>query len=425
MKQTLWIDSRAGMSGDRFAAALIGLGAPERGMIQTIRSAGEEPGTLDVHTHREFLPDETLAFQLHIVPLQKREALPVEDAPAVLEKSLSQAGVGGTYANFAQRALAILSAAKSHVNRSIPPAPTKTLPLPIIGTARTPYQYKAPYQPQSENLSDGAFYIQVEPQYAAATQFLETFSHIFVLSYLDRALTPDLTVRPPWKDGSERYGAFATRTPNRPSPIGLTRVRLLHVEGDRIYTGPLDLFDGTPILDIKPFIRSLDGTADEDDLGNDGWLEGSDHLELHRLGIPHAYPGGSGNLDQPQILIAVLTGVAWGLQYLEADLSSVSCVSPLNTGRESALDLITQSILEQYKIPCQSGKVSIELVTPEGAAILAALSPQFVQAADAPQTVKRAGLGAAAQILDTVPNFGSLRLFTQIQEENDLNIHPL
>jgi hypothetical protein len=85
IKPTLWIDLKAGISCDRFAAALIGLGAPERGMLQAIRSAGEEADMLDVHRHFEFLPDETLACQLHILPLQKQEPLPMEEAPAALE----------------------------------------------------------------------------------------------------------------------------------------------------------------------------------------------------------------------------------------------------------------------------------------------------------------------------------------------------
>ena len=393
------------------AAALIGLGAPEQGMIQAIRSAVEDASALDIHSHQVFLPDETLARQLHIVPLFEQEPIPMDTAPAVLDKSLSQAGVYDPYADFAQGALKILRTAEAQVSRSSSLASTETVQLPIIGAAHTPYKDKAPFQPQPENLHDGSFYIQIKQQYATAMKSLETFSHIFVLSYLDRALAPDLSVRPPWKDGSERYGTFATRSPNRPSPIGLTRVRLRCVEEERIYTGPLDLFDGTPVLDIKPFIHSLDGMSDENDLGNDGWLEGSDHLELHRLGIPHAHAGGSGYLDQPQILIGILTGVAWGLQSLEADLSSVVCTSPLNTGSEAALDLITRSILERHKLPWQSGKEPVALATPEGAAILAALSPQFVQTEGAPPTGKRAGLGSGAQILSVVPNFGALRIY--------------
>jgi len=293
MKPALWIDASAGITGDRFAAALIGLGTPERGLIQAIKDAGEGLGILDAHTHIEFLPDERVAHRLHLTTLEKLNPLPSEDVTTALERTLVQANVTGSYADFAQQSLAILRAAEALINSPLPPAPDKTVSLPVIGTAHTPYQDKAPYQPQPENIGDGTFYIQIAPQYRPAVHSLETFSHIFVLSYLDRALEPELTVRPPWKDSSERYGTFATRSPNRPSPIGLTRTRLIRVEGNRIITGPLDLFDGTPILDIKPFIQSLDGMGKEDDAGNDGWLEGSDHLELHRLGIPHAHPGGA------------------------------------------------------------------------------------------------------------------------------------
>lgn len=417
MKPGLWIDLKAGISGDRLAAALIGLGAPEQGMVQAIRSAGEEIGLLDVHSHIEFLPDETLAYQLHLIPLQQLQPFLMEEAPAALESALKRAGVSGPYADFAEQVLAILRVAESGVNRSVPPVPAKTVSLSIIGAAHTPYQHKAPRQPKPENLSDGAFYIQIEPQYVAAVQSLETFSHIFILSYLDRALEPDMTLRPPWKVSSERYGAFATRTPNRPSPIGLTRAQLRYVKGNRIYTGPLDLFDGTPILDIKPFIRSLDGMDDRDDPGNDGWLEGSDHLELHRLGVPHSHPGGAGYLEQPRILIAILAGVAWGLQFLEVDLSSVVCISPLSTGSEAALELTTRSILERHKIPLQAEMVPNELVTPDGAAILAALSPQYIQNEAIPQTDMCSGLGLGPQILDSASNFGALRLFTLMQEK--------
>jgi uncharacterized protein (DUF111 family) len=68
MKQTLWIDSEAGISGDWFAAELIGLGAPQPGVIQAIKSAGEESSILHVHIHIEFPPDGTLAHRLHIAP---------------------------------------------------------------------------------------------------------------------------------------------------------------------------------------------------------------------------------------------------------------------------------------------------------------------------------------------------------------------
>jgi tRNA (Thr-GGU) A37 N-methylase len=384
MKNASWIDPRAGISGDRFAAALIGLGAPEQEMIQVIKSTAENFNMLDAHTHIEFLPDETLAYRLHISSLEQREPFPLEDAPAALENALSRTGVKGVYADFAQRALSILRAAEEHSDSVAALSPEKTVSLPVIGTAHTPYKDKAPYQPRPENLSDGAFYIQVEPKYTAGAHALDTFSHIFVLSY--------------------------TRSPNRPSPIGLTRVRLQRVEGNRIYTGPLDLFDGTPILDIKPFIRSLDGVNSGPEAGNDGWLEGSDHLELHRLGIPHVHPGSTGSLFQPQILIAVLAGIGWGLQSLEMDLSSIVCASPVNTGTEHSLELAAQTILEQYKIPYEAGSDTGELVTPTGAAILAALAPTFAPSDYIPPDSKRIGLGLGQHILDAAQSFGALRL---------------
>ncbi len=170
MAQTLWIDTSAGISGDRFAAALIGLGAPEHGLISAIKSAGEGLGMLDAHTHIEFLPDEALAHRLHLTPLEKRDPLPLEDAPAALARALTQAGVTDSYADLAQQALTILRAAESHVNSAAPSAPAKTVPLPVIGTAHTPYQHKAPYQPRPENIRDGAFYIQIAPQYAPALE---------------------------------------------------------------------------------------------------------------------------------------------------------------------------------------------------------------------------------------------------------------
>ncbi len=416
MNRLLKIDTTTGISADRLAAALIGLGVPDQDMVQTIIYAAEDLGMLDAHTHLEFLPNDVLAHRLHLSPLEEKETLAWKETPAVLEKALARVNVKGAYADFAQQALSILRAAKTQTSSR---SPKQTISLPIIGKAHTPYKHKAPYQPQSENVNDGEFYIQIESQFAAATYGLNTFSHIFVLSYLDRSLDHEITVRPPWRDDDKRYGTFATRSPNRPSPIGLTRVRLQRVEGERIYTGPLDLFDGTPVLDIKPFIQTLDGMADEEDAGNDGWLEGSDHLELHRLGIPHAHPGESGILDQPQIMIALLTGIAYGLQHLRVDCDTIECTSPVNTSTEVVLDPVSQAIFKQYKIPNQPGTASGELVTPDGAAILAALSPKYIKAKDMPSDAKHIAYGLGGQNMNSAPAFGALpvHLVEQLTQE--------
>ena len=405
MNKFLRIDTTTGISADRFAAALIGLGVPEQDMIQTIIDAAENLGMLNAHTHLEFLPNDVLAHRLHLTPLEEKEALPLKEIPAILEKALSRANIKETYTDFALRTISILRAAEAPITSL---SPDQAVSLPIIGTAHTPYKHKAPYQPQPENMNDGEFYIQIESKYAAATYGLNTFSHIFVLSYLDQAFDHEITVRPPWKDDDKRYGTFATRSPNRPSPIGLTRVRLHRVEGERIYIGPLDLFNGTPVLDIKPFIQTLDGMVDDEDAGNDGWLEGSDHLELHRLGIPHAHPGESGTLDQPQILIPLLTGIAYGLQHLRVDIDSIICTYPVNTGTGDILETATRIILEQYKIPNQSESDSGEFITPDGAAILAALAPRFIEAKEMPSEDKHIAYGLGGQYFNTAPAVGAL-----------------
>jgi len=93
---------------------------------------------------------------------------------------------------------------------------------------------------------------------------VEEFSHLFVLFWLHEMSEQDqriLKVHPRGRADLPLLGIFATRTPHRPNPIGLTRVKLLNIEGNIITVQGLDAFDGTPILDIKPF-DSWDSTKD-------------------------------------------------------------------------------------------------------------------------------------------------------------------
>ncbi len=80
------------------------------------------------------------------------------------------------------------------------------------------------------------------------------FSHIFVLYYLDKILDPKpLKVHPRGREDLPLLGVFATRTNLRPNPVGLTLVELLKVEGNVLVVRGLDAFDGTPVLDVKPY----------------------------------------------------------------------------------------------------------------------------------------------------------------------------
>ena len=89
-----------------------------------------------------------------------------------------------------------------------------------------------------------------------ALEGIQEFSHLFVLFWLHKMLDEDrkiMKVRPRGRRDMPLLGIFATRTPHRPNPIGLTRVKLLNVEGNIVTVQGLDAFDGTPVVDIKPF----------------------------------------------------------------------------------------------------------------------------------------------------------------------------
>ena len=140
------------------------------------------------------------------------------------------------------------------------------------------------------DLQEEKFRIVVADEFSEGLQDLERFTYIYVLSYLDRAPEdPPLKVSPPWAKG-KTVGLFAARAPRRPNPIGLSIVRVLEVRGNEIIISPIDLFDRTPLLDIKPYFRDLDAKED----ANHGWaedLEDREHVMQHVRGLPHPHLG--------------------------------------------------------------------------------------------------------------------------------------
>ncbi len=156
-----------------------------------------------------------------------------------------------------------------------------------IGTIRTPYLTEAPYQPVRED--KGEFKIILNEDLVSGLQGLEKFHYIYVIYYLDRVPTgPPLTlVNPPWAEDVQ-VGLFASRAPHRPNPIGVSIVALKKIDHNILYTSGLDVYDQTPLLDIKPYIQDLDSKQD----ANLGWLnfnnrEDREHLLLHIKGKPH------------------------------------------------------------------------------------------------------------------------------------------
>ncbi len=93
------------------------------------------------------------------------------------------------------------------------------------------------------------------PEFAEGLADIDGFSHLYVLWVFHQVGEPLLVVRPPTDD--RPHGIFSTRSPRRPNPIGLTVVELLSRDGHRLHVRGVDMLDGTPILDLKPYLSSV------------------------------------------------------------------------------------------------------------------------------------------------------------------------
>ena len=157
-----------------------------------------------------------------------------------------------------------------------------------IGIIRTPYKDWAPHQPVEREEEQEGFRLLVFDKYSKGLKDMDRFAYIHVLFFCDRVKKdPAMVVSPPWARGKS-VGLFAARSPARPNPIGLSVVRPLRVEGNEITISPIDAFDETPILDIKPYFKDLDAKRDADC----GWaddLEDRDHLMHHLRGLSHEH----------------------------------------------------------------------------------------------------------------------------------------
>ena len=124
-----------------------------------------------------------------------------------------------------------------------------------IGAVRSPYREttEIPKGPGAEHRAEGT--LEIKPELAAGLADIEGFSHLYVIWVFDRAAGVELTACPPTDD--RPHGVFATRSPQRPNPIGLTVVRLLGREGTTLRVSGVDMLDGTPILDLKPYLSSV------------------------------------------------------------------------------------------------------------------------------------------------------------------------
>jgi len=144
---------------------------------------------------------------------------------------------------------------------------TQRFEVAPIGVVHGPFLAQAGTPPQPALAGEDAVgTIEILPGYADGLDDLDGFERIWVLSWLDRSGPVRLHVVP-YHETAER-GLFATRAPSRPNPIGLSALRLLRREGPLLRVADLDLLDGTPVLDIKPYSPRFDVFPD----ARSGWI---------------------------------------------------------------------------------------------------------------------------------------------------------
>lgn len=124
-----------------------------------------------------------------------------------------------------------------------------------IGIIHTPYTETSQIPKGLGAVHGAEGVLELYPQFAEGLMDIEGFSHLYVLWVFDRAQGCDLIATPPIDH--RPHGVFATRSPRRPNRIGLTVVTLLRRDGPNLHVHGVDMLNGTPFLDIKPYLSSI------------------------------------------------------------------------------------------------------------------------------------------------------------------------
>lgn len=141
-----------------------------------------------------------------------------------------------------------------------------------IGVVHSPFRVREDVDPRRNSrpggFSDVRGEIEIDPAYAAGLKDITGLSHLIVIFAFHKSGPGHLLVKPPFE--TRRRGVFSTRSPHRPNPIGMTVVRLLGRRGNILKVSGVDMLDGTPVLDIKPY------TSRDSKRGiKHGWMRGS------------------------------------------------------------------------------------------------------------------------------------------------------
>ncbi len=143
----------------------------------------------------------------------------------------------------------------------------KKFEIEQIGIVHSPYKTKDECPIQGKAKPEGRGQVEIFPEYEDGLETIEVFSHIYLFFILDRAGEIILS-RPTFLDDSP-HGVFASRHPCRPNGIGVSIVKLEERKGDTLEVSGLDILDGSPLIDIKPYVPKFDYFKD----ANNGWVE--------------------------------------------------------------------------------------------------------------------------------------------------------
>ena len=148
--------------------------------------------------------------------------------------------------------------------------------LKPIGIIHSPYKNRKKCPPQGR---EEICWIEVFDQYAEGLKDIDGFSHLILLYWLHQCKISDLLVKTPWD--SEPHGVFATRSPNRPNALGFSVVELIERGGNKLKVKGLDALEGTPLIDIKPYLPEIDSKTNV----RVGWVKETDFSKVYGKGL--------------------------------------------------------------------------------------------------------------------------------------------
>jgi tRNA-Thr(GGU) m(6)t(6)A37 methyltransferase TsaA len=148
--------------------------------------------------------------------------------------------------------------------------------LKPIGIIHSPYKDRKESPPQGR---EEICWIEIFDQYAKGLKDIDGFSHLILFYWLHQSKHFDLLVKTPWD--SEPHGVFATRSPNRPNALGFSIVELIERDGNKLKVKGLDALEGTPLIDIKPYLPEIDSKTNV----RVGWVKETDFSKVYGKGL--------------------------------------------------------------------------------------------------------------------------------------------